>query len=153
MTSKRTDPYWQAQDILSRRDHSETEVRQKMGRQGFSSLEIERAIEQLYVNKLLNDHQFARRYVENLLERKLIGPRYLAAKLKQRGIAPDIIAAAIERGFTGDRSEESCLARAADQWKRSHRQHEHDRERLQRFLLSRGFSLDVIYSYLQKDLE
>lgn len=151
MTGKRTDPYWAAQDILSRRDHSEAQVRQKMRRKGFSLLDINRVIEQLYTNKLLDDRQFASRYVENLLERKAVGPRYVAAKLKQKGITSALISEAIEYGFEDLHREEELVARAAREWQRLHPQRKDDRVRLVRFLLSRGFSSGAAYRYVGRD--
>src|SRR5688572_26232861 len=85
---KRSDPLYQAQAILSRRDHAEAEVRGKLKQKGFAEPQIEGAVAWLKQHRLLNDEAFARMYVENTLRFKPTGPRLLTQKLKQRGVEP-----------------------------------------------------------------
>ncbi|MEK7556789.1 MAG: RecX family transcriptional regulator, partial [Patescibacteria group bacterium] len=89
---------------------------------------------------------------------KYVGPRYLRAKLKQKGVGEDIIREVLGETFSppyeggvpaqgGGRGREAALAKlAVDQWKRTHPQHAGDRQRLYRFLLARGFSIDLVTS-------
>lgn len=137
---KRTDPIYQAQDILSRRDHAEFEVRQKLKRKGFTPAQVEEAVAWLYTHRLLDDRAFARRFVESTLLMKPVGPRYLQFKLKQKGVASSIIDEAISAALA-ERSEAEILQEAIEKWRRSHPRYQHDRERLTRYLVARGFSM------------
>ena len=142
-TTKDNDPIWKAQDILSRRDHSEFEVRTKLRRKRFSPEEINTAVNWLYERQLLNDHDFARRYIENTLSLKPVGPRWLAAKLKQKGISNDIISEVIANSFI-EGKETELAAEAALRWQKSHPSKAADKQKLLRFLQSRGFSFNAI---------
>ncbi|MEX0650382.1 MAG: regulatory protein RecX [Candidatus Andersenbacteria bacterium] len=142
-TGKRTDPKWLAQDILSRRDHSEAEVRQKLSRKGFSSSAVQSAIEWLYSQKLLDDEAYTRRYVESILRTKTVGSRWMYTKLKQRGIGSQYINEALAQLLPADKEKE-LMREAAESWKRVHVKHAGDKIRLSRFLASRGFSEHLI---------
>jgi len=140
---KRADPTWQAQDILSRRDHSEAEVRGKLRRKGFTPDQIDMAIRWLQEKRLLNDAAFARRYIAAVLSAKAVGRRWLKHKLQEKGIAASIQEEALNAALAPE--QETALAeRAAAAWQRAHSQHASDRQRLVRHLLSRGFSWETI---------
>ena len=54
-SSNKRNVFYQAQAILSRRDHAEAEMRQKLNNKGFSGEEVQEAVDWLYEKKLLND--------------------------------------------------------------------------------------------------
>lgn len=136
--SKRSDPIYQAQAILSRRDHSVAEVKQKLARQGFSPEQETQAINWLVDNRLLDDTKFAAAYVTSILGAKPVGRRYLTSKLKQKGVAGSIIQKVLAELVPPERETE-LAEQAAARWARVHPQHATDKNRLLRFLLSRGF--------------
>lgn len=139
---KSKDPHYQAQAILSRRNHSEAEVRLKLKRKGFTSRQVDDTVAWLHQIKLLNDRLFAQNFIENTLRFKAVGPRWLRAKLKQKGVASALIDQVLHEQFPAGREEE-LVKQAAAIWQRSHQRYRHDRDRLARFLLSRGFSPSV----------
>jgi len=147
---RRGDPYYQAQDILSRRDHSESEMRAKLSRKGFDSDDIEGVIDRLKQKKLIDDRQFADRFVTSQLNRKPVGPRLLSLKLKQKGVAQDIIQASIDGVFTDIAKELELIAMAADDWHRHHIAPVKGKEKLWRYLIGRGFTTSVISDYLEQ---
>lgn len=137
MKKKRQDVFYQAQAILSRRDHSVFEVKSKLSRKGFTEEEVAKAVAFLQEQNLLDDTRFARAYAESILASKPVGPRYLRAKLKQKGVEESVIHEVV--GEMGEREHE--LARqAAEKWKRIHPKYAGDKRRLYRFLVSRGFT-------------
>lgn len=144
---KRDNPYYQAEAILSRRDHSVKELKQKLKRKGFSAEQINTVTAWLIQRKLLNDEQMARRYVEWTLQSKAVGPRWLQFKLRERGINGSIIEKIVSE-VAGKYPEEETAERAMDTWRRVHPQKANDRERLMRFLASRGFSQECISNCL-----
>lgn len=149
---KHTDPFYQAQDILSRRDHSEFELRTKMRRKRFSPSQIDDAVAKLKNLNLINDEKFTAMFIENTLLFKAVGPKYLSYKLKQKRIKSSLIEGALSAAFVPGREVE--LARqAAAAWRRTHTPKSTDRQeinkhrqRLTRTLASRGFSFSAIAS-------
>lgn len=160
MSHKRTDPDYQAQAILSRRDHSIFEVQTKMRRKGFTAAQIHSAIAKLKNLCLLDDHAFAHKYVKETLHFKAVGRRWLVRGLRQKGIGEPIINEALAKNLTPTREQE-LISQATAKWRRLHPstgsgqaptgsgQAPKDRQRLTRFLTSRGFSLAAITSVLK----
>lgn len=148
-SNRRSDPYYQAQDILSRRDHAEGEVRRKLAGKGFADNVIEEVVAWLYQKNLLNDEVFARRYAESILLQKPVGPRWVKLKLKQRGVSEQIIATTVTDVFAGDWQQGELIKQAVETWLRQHKKFGQDKERLWRFLASRGFDPERISSYLE----
>lgn len=149
MKGKRQNPLYQAQAILSRRDHSEEEVRLKMKRKGFTQGQIDRAVEWLYAHKLLDDHLFARRYIESTIMLKPVGRRWLSMKLRKRGVPKSVIGESLDALLSG-RKEEVLLKQAVASWKRSHPKNKDDAQPLGRFLLSRGFPSDKVFECIDE---
>lgn len=147
MTKKSANPYWIAQDILSRRDHSESEVRAKLAKKGIAQQIIDDVIAKLQDARLLDDEVYARRYVESILRTKVVGPKWMRAKLKQRGVEDTLISQTLDDLVTKE-VERDLLNTAAETWKRSHAKHADDKQRLMRFLASRGFSEHLITEYI-----
>lgn len=139
---KRENPRYQAQDILSRRDHSEFEVRQKLRRKGFTVEQVDDTIAWLTEHRLLNDERFAALFVDNTLRFKAVGPRWLVLKLQQKGIHPDLIEPAVY-GVIDDKREHELAEQAAVSWRRRRGDSAASRDKLIRFLVSRGFSYEV----------
>lgn len=143
--SKRQDPVYQAMNILASRDHARAEVITKLKHKGFSEEEVAKAIDYLQEKKLLDDTRFAKAYADSMLRTKPVGPRYISAKLKQKGVGETIARQTVRELFSEGRGREAFLAQqAAEQWKKSHPKHAGDKQRLYRFLASRGFTSDAI---------
>lgn len=154
MPPQRTDPDYQAQAILSRRDHSVFEVQTKMRRQGFTAAQIHSAITKLKKLRLLDDHAFAHKYVKETLHFKAVGPRWLVRGLRRKGIEESIIKEAIAKNLTPAREQE-LIRKATAKWQRLHPSTDRGqvlkyRQRLTRFLLSRGFTAPAISSVLSQ---
>lgn len=154
---KRGDPYYQAQDILSRRDHSEAEVRDKLRRKKFTDSQIDPVIAALKEQNLINDRRFVHVYIENIIRYKAVGPRWVKMKLRAKRVADGLVEAALTEAFAGDQ-ETQLLEQAVAAWQRSHRQPTNKdvrlhQQRLYRFLISRGFSLDKISQLLSAKVE
>lgn len=150
---KREDPIYQAQAILARRDHTEHEVRTKLGRKGFIEQQVDEAVAWLKRHKLLNDERFAQVFVESTLIMKPVGPRWFIHKLRQKGVRAEFIEPAVY-GVIDDAKEAELAMEAGQAWRR--RQGERpldrrDRDRLMRFLVSRGFSYEAAVAVVDVD--
>lgn len=142
-TSKKHNPFYQAQAILSRRDQSEHEMRTKLARKGFLPEQIEEVVTWLYKEKLLDDTRYAKLYVESKLLGRPVGPRYLVAKLKERGVAGGVIEQVLAECISVDQEVE-LVSEAVERWKKSHEKDKEDKQKLWRYLAGRGFSPEAI---------
>jgi len=142
-TPKTQNPNYIAQTILSRRDHSEYEIRTKMKRKKFSPKQIDDTIASLKKIQLIDDKKFTTMYIDNTLLFKPVGPRWLRYKLKQKGIDDSMISSALTAAYPSGREAE-LAQQAAESWQKSHPKHQDDRVRLTRYLTSRGFSYEII---------
>ena len=143
--------YYQAQDILARRDHSENEIAAKLARKGFSPAQIQNAIDWLIEKNLVDDRRFAAQYAEQILQSKPVGPAWIKDKLKRRGIETNIISQTVTRIFEA-KNQADLVRQAAASWQRVHpapdSQNRTERakykQKLIRHLASRGFSYEAI---------
>ncbi len=141
--SKIKQPTYIAQEILSRRDHSEAEMRAKLEKKELSQEDIEKTIKWLYKHKLLNDENFAQVYTDSIMRSRQVGPKWIIHKLRGRGIAEHIAEQTVTDAMACG-TEEEIIKKATEEWKRIHPQYKDDKQRLTRFLLSRGFSMGKI---------
>src|SRR5688572_23782473 len=125
---RRQDPFYQAQSILSRRDHSEAEVRFKMRKKGFSKEDVDKVIQWLKEKKFLNDEQFAQRYIESMVRSKAVGKIWIKHKLRQKGLNDELTQKTLEQFYTPEQ-EKAALEQAVATWRNRHKD-EVDRDSL-----------------------
>jgi len=82
--------YNKALDILSRREHSVLELKQKLKKKYDIEDDIEETISRLKKNNLLNDYRFSESYVV-YRKRKGFGPVKISKELESKGVAEVII--------------------------------------------------------------
>lgn len=133
----------EALKILSRRAHSVQELRTKLFKKEFTRRDIDETIKECLRLNLVNDQLLAEDYAEELKSRGC-GPYKVKMMLYKKGIDKDTISEAA--ASTEDEEIElateilgrklKSLAREADPAKR--------REKAFRFMISRGFSSNVI---------
>ncbi len=129
--------------ILSRRAHSAQELRNKLFKKEFARRDIDAAVAECLRLNLVNDHLLAEDYTEEL-KSKGCGPYKIKLMLYKKGIDKDII----NEVAGGRENDESRLAGEvlARKMKSLAREPDHKkrREKAFRFMISRGFSSDVI---------
>jgi len=129
--------------ILSRRAHSAQELRNKLFKKDFARRDIDVAVAECLRLNFINDHLLAEDYTEEL-KSKGCGPYKIKLMLYKKGIDKDII----NEVAGGRESDESRLAAEvfARKMKSLAREADHKkrREKAFRFMISRGFSSDVI---------
>ena len=89
MAKKKRSCYQTALDLLSRRDHFQRELVEKLRARSFPADEIDVAIARCQELDLLDDERVAQRFVEVRAADRGWGPRRLAAELRQRGLSSD----------------------------------------------------------------
>ncbi len=128
--------------LLSRREHSAFEIRDKLFKRDFDEAEIEQAIIELQQGGWLSDERFTEAYIR-MRQQKGFGPVRIAIELNERGVSENIV--------------DACLLISDESWRQTLQQQYlkkyknrpitdyNDKAKRIRFLQYRGFSLDVIY--------
>ncbi len=115
--------------LLSRRDYSEKEIREKLLKKGFSEEIVERVVEYIKEEGYINDRELGERLKELAIERGK-SKLYLKKKLYQKGIS------SIEISY------EEELEAAVNLLKKKYKK-EKDYRKVLKFLINRGFSYSV----------
>ena len=140
-----------AVNLLSRRLHSESELRIKLKNKKYHNELIENVIEDLRNNKLLNDEFFAEKYVEEKLFSKRSGFYKVKSDLIKKGIDREILSDIFNKYQDNPIHLENAL-------KLAHRRLDYlsikklDKKQLNQkifsHLRSKGFQINVIYEVL-----
>lgn len=128
---------------LARREHSRGELRQKLQPHVQEDEDLDAVLDELEKRNWLSDARAATQLVE--AKRGRFGSQRIAHELRQRGIGEDMIAGALP----GLKASE--LETARDVWQKKFGvQAEDAKEKAKqvRFMLSRGFPMDVIFKIL-----
>lgn len=80
--------------LISYRDHSEGELRQKLSKD-YGEEAVDAAIQKLYEIRLLDDEKFAQKYAD-ALSQKHLSQRQIVMKLRQKGIDRDLTSETVE---------------------------------------------------------
>lgn len=95
--------------LLSRRAHSEAELRQRLTSKGFEDEMVEATITRLGDLSLVDDQEFAEQWVEERARRMGLGPRRLRAELEAKGIPTEVIEGSLSEEI-GDLDRAKVLA-------------------------------------------
>ncbi len=128
--------------LLSRREHSAFEIRDKLAKREFDSSEIEQTIVELRQGGWLSDERFAEAYIR-MRQLKGFGPIRISIELNERGVKESIVETYLHAGET------SWSQTLVEQYKKKYKnkaiEDYSDKAKRIRFLQYRGFSLDSIY--------
>ena len=131
-------------DILSRREHSVSELKNKLIRFNPDPNDLKDVIERLITSNFLDDKRFASAFIRSKAESGY-GPNYISQYLAKKGIPSDkydIYSLEIDW-------EDKCLA----QFNKKRRNKEinfKEKEKILRFLAYRGFSYEIIKNALKE---
>ena len=128
--------------LLSRREHSALEIRDKLQKRDFEEEEVAQAISELQQGGWLSDERYAEAYIR-MRQQKGFGPIRIAMELHERGVEENIVEAFI------DDSEQSWQQILQRQYLKKYKNRPvkdyNDKAKRIRFLQYRGFPLDAIY--------
>lgn len=132
--------------LLSRREHSAFELRDKLAKREFDSAEIAQAITELEQGGWLSDERYAEAYIR-MRQQKGFGPIRISIELNERGVDEKIIDAKLHA------DDESWLQTLRQQYVKKYKntaiQDYNDKAKRIRFLQYRGFALDEIYQVVK----
>jgi len=128
--------------LLSRREHSTLEIRDKLQKRDFDETEIEQTITELQQGGWLSDERFAEAYIR-MRQQKGFGPIRIAIELNERGVKENIVENYLRADDAGWQQilEQQYLKK----YKNRSIVDYNDKAKRIRFLQYRGFALDAIY--------
>jgi regulatory protein len=140
--------------LLTRRDHTRYEIRQKLKQRGFGSDEILAAVAECERLNYIEDERTARVYIGQLVRRGF-GFRRIAIELKKKGLQGNSIEDILEQQQS--EIDEREIARHALQKKIKSFEREADqkkrRDKIYRFLDYRGFNRSIISDLIREFVE
>jgi regulatory protein len=134
--------YNKALDIISRREHSKKEIKDKLLKKFNTPDVIDEVISKLIENNLINDTRYAQMYVL-FRKRKGFGPKKIRLELMSKGVNDSISSLAI----TDEGAWKEAAQKAFNKkFKNGAAQEFKERNKQKNFLQNRGFSFEEIDS-------
>lgn len=135
--------------LLSRREHGAMELCNKLEQKGFAPAEVKEALDNCQRLGLQNDSRFVENFSRYRI-RQGYGPLKISQELKSKGIDQELIQNEL------DQERDNWLAYALEVWDKKCKGRSDlsfsEIQKQQRFLLYRGFSMDII-SRVMKELK
>lgn len=127
--------------LLARREHSATEIRQKLQQRDFSSDEITQALVELQQGDWQSDERFAKAYIRSR-RLKGFGPVRIAMELKERSVDEGVVSRCLHRD--DDIWMETLLEEYQKKYKGTKPGDYQEKAKRMRFLQYRGFASEKI---------
>lgn len=134
---------------LSYRSRTVSEIKEKLKKVQVSSEVIEKVILKLKDLKLVDDRTFAFNMAKEIVRIKHCGPYYIKGKLRQKGIENKIAEDAVSAAFSEEDEKSVAIRLAIKKMKGQQLSSEKERDRLSRFIKSKGYSWEVIRETLE----
>ena len=140
--------------ILTFRDHFQSELKQKLHQRGFTSEVIDRVIKDCERLNYIDDNRTAHLYISQL-KRKCFGKRYIRLALKKKRLNGAVIEKLLLENYTETEEHENAGKLLEKKMKRFNREEDlkKRRDKIYRFLYTRGFNKDVITALLRTSLK
>ena len=128
--------------LLSRREHSAFEIRNKLLKRDFDEEEITQTISELQEGGWLSDERFAEAYIR-MRQLKGFGPIRISIELNERGVKESIVDDYLQAEDEG--WQQTLERQYLKKYKNKSIADYNDKAKRIRFLQYRGFALDAIY--------
>ena len=131
--------------VLTQRDHSKYELKQKLQQRGFASEVIDRVTLECERLNYIDDKRTARVYISQL-KRKRFGIRHIRMALKKKRLYGADIEAILSENYAKIEERENADTLLEKKMKTFNREEnlKKRRDKIYRFLYSRGFNKDII---------
>jgi regulatory protein len=131
--------------ILTHRDHSKYELKQKLQQRGFASAVIDTVILECERLNYINDSRTARVYISQL-KRKRFGIRHIRMALKKKRLYGAAIETFLLENYATIEEHRNAEKLLEKKMKTLNREEDlkKRRDKIYRFLYSRGFNKDII---------
>lgn len=137
--------------ILSRRDHSRKELKDKAYKKGYSGSYIDDILDEFEQKGYIDDRAFARAYTEEKFKLNSWGPHKIRTQLFKKGIKKEIADACIAESFGEEDVYESMRQLIEKKRKRYLREpQEKRRKKVFDFLMRKGYDSENILKYMDE---
>jgi regulatory protein len=133
---------------LDRRPRTRHDLKTRLRNHEYSAASIETVLDQFETEGLVNDRDFAERWGRERLRNRPVGPHWLRGRLLKEGIDSDVVHEVVSGLYA--EFEEAGLALRALGRKRFDCTEEKGRQRANRFLRSRGFSVSAVIEAIRQ---
>lgn len=142
--SEKTVAFDKAMGYLSRSMKTVKQMKDYLTKKGFTHKVVEYVIDKLQDYKYLNDEQYAKTYVEQASANK--GNRRIKQELMQKGISQQ----KAEQFKIDDETASATAEKLGEKYMRNKTPDLKTLQKLQRYLLSRGYDFDVVNAVIRK---
>lgn len=137
--------------ILSRRDHSRKELRDKAFKKGYSGNYIEVLLDEFEQKEYIDDRKFALKYTADKFEFNNWGPYKVRTQLFKKGISKSVAEECIYTVFGDTAIKESMMDLVLKKKKRYQREPEEKRrKKVFDFLMRKGYNSDDILKQMDE---
>ena len=135
---------------LSRRDHSEQELRRALTDEGHTAEDVEDALVRVKSSRYVDDKTYAERFTRSRLSFHGQGRARIRHGLRQRGVDGELVDGALRQAADDGLEREALDAAAKRYWRTHARVPVPDRtRRLWAFLMRRGFPAGLVQERLR----
>ncbi len=132
--------------LLSYRERSAREMRERLLRVGYDSALVEEVIHDLIADDTLNDERFASLFVKDYTHLTPKGNRFIVHELTKKGIARETIEKALKARDERDLMQQFIQKKLRGLDPKDFK----DRQKIARRLLQRGFTPHIVYDALNQ---
>ena len=137
--------------ILSRRDHSRKELKDKAYKKGYSGSYIDEILDEFEEKEYIDDRKFALKYTADKFEFNDWGPYKIRTQLFKKGISKAVVEECIRKSFATEDIKESMVALIRKKKKRYQREPKEKRKKkIFDFLLRKGYDSDHIFKHIDE---
>jgi regulatory protein len=135
---------------LSRRDHSEQELRRALAGEGHTADQVDEAVSRVKSARYVDDKGYAERFTRSRLRERGHGRALIRQGLRVRGVAGEHVDRALKQASQEGLEKEALDAAARKYWRLHPKVEPNIRiQRLWAFLLRRGFPAGLVQERLQ----
>lgn len=139
--------------ILSRRDHSRKELKDKAYKKGYSGSFLDVILDEFEQKEYINDHKFALKYTADKFEFNNWGPYKIRTQLFKKGISKSVVEECIQEVFGEMAVKESMVDLVRKKRKRYQREPEQKRKKkIFDFLMRKGYNSNDILKHMDEFL-
>ncbi len=137
--------------ILSRRDHSRKELRDKAYKKGYSGSFLEEILDEFEQKEYINDKKFALKYTADKFEFNNWGPYKIRTQLFKKGISKPDAEYCIREVF-GDQAIKDSMTELIQKKKRRYQREpeEKRKKKIFDFLMRKGYDSQYILRYMDE---
>lgn len=147
--------HWAAREylfrILSGRDHSRKELKDKAYKKGYSGHYVEEILDEFETKEYTDDSKFALTYTKEKFEFYNWGPYKIRNHLFKKGISKTVTENCIQQVFGADAIKESIIELIKKKKRRYQREPEEKRKKkMFDFLMRKGYNSDDIFKHMDE---